>query len=319
MTTLDPLSPPHSNDHSERTGWLSRWQQMNHDKREQILTAYLFLVPDVVGLLLFVIGPMLLAFVISFTDWRLVGQPEFVGFRNYEIILRDPKFADSLGRTAIYTLGFVPAVYTISLGMAVLLTRPIRGNFFFRTIYFMPVAMSMVIAGVIWRFMFDPGSGLINELLSAVGLPTSQWAGSVDTAMLTVLIVAVWKSVGYFMIILLAGIQDIPSDYIEAAQIDGANNWQIFQRIIVPLLRPTSFFVIVILSINALQAFDQIYVMTRGGPAQSTYTLVMYIYDKAFREWNFGYSGAMSIVLFVMIFILTIIQVRYFRASDERL
>jgi ABC-type sugar transport system permease subunit len=166
--------------------------------------------------------------------------------------------------------------------------------------------------------MFDPGNGLINEVLSALGLPTSQWTGNVQSSMLSVQIVAIWKSVGYFMIILLAGIQDIPSDYIEAAQIDGASNWQIFRRIIMPLLRPTSFFVIVILTINSLQAFDQIYVMTRGGPAQSTYTLVMYIYDKAFREWNFGYSGAMAVVLFAMIFILTFVQVRYFRSSDVR-
>jgi ABC-type sugar transport system permease subunit len=202
--------------------------------------------------------------------------------------------------------------------MAVLLTRRGRGNFFFRTVYFMPVAMSMVVAGVIWRFMFDPGNGLINETLSAVGLPTAQWTGNVQSAMVSVLIVAVWKSAGYFMIILLAGIQDIPSDYIESAQIDGANKWQIFRHIIMPLLRPTSFFVIVILSINSLQAFDQIYVMTRGGPAQATYTMVMYIYEKAFREWNFGYSGAMAVVLFAMIFVLTLVQVRYFRSSDER-
>ncbi len=298
--------------------WLKRYRGLSQDKKEQILTGYLFLLPDLIGLLLFIIGPMLLAFVISFTDWRLTGAPEFVGLRNYEIILRDPKFGASLGRTIVYTLGFVPAVYVISLGMAVLLTRRGRANFFFRTIYFMPVAMSMVVAGVIWRFMFDPGNGLINESLSLLGLPTAQWTGNVQSAMVSVQIVAIWKSAGYFMIILLAGIQDIPSDYLEAAQIDGADKWQTFRHIILPLLRPTSFFVIVILTIGALQAFDQIYVMTRGGPAQATYTLVMYIYEKAFREWNFGYSGAMAVILFIMIFILTVIQVRFFRSSDER-
>ena len=317
MSAYEPMAATASSSH-EPGAWRKRIQNMNRDRLEQVLTAYLFLLPDVLGLLLFVIGPMLLALVISFTDWRLTGTPEFVGFRNYDIILKDPKFGASLGRTIIYTLGFVPAVYTISLGMAVLLTRKGRGNFFFRTVYFMPVAMSMVVAGVIWRFMFDPGNGLINETLQAFGLPTSQWTGSVQSSMVSVLIVAIWKNVGYFMIILLAGIQDIPQDYIESAQIDGASRWRIFRHIILPLLRPTSFFVITILSINALQAFDQIYVMTRGGPAQSTYTLVMYIYEKAFREWNFGYSGAMAAVLFIMIFVLTIIQVRYFRSSDER-
>ncbi len=317
MTTAEPtaIGAAHV---AARTGPLSRFQNMNRDKREQAIVAYLFLLPDVLGLLIFVVGPMLLALAISFSDWRLTGTPEFVGLRNYDIILKDPKFGASLGRTMLYTIGYVPAVYLISLGMALLLTRRGRGNFFFRTIYFMPVAMSMVVAGVIWRFMFDPGNGLINEMLGAVGLPTLQWTGHVQSAMVSVLIVAIWKSVGYFMIILLAGIQDIPSDYIEAAQIDGANRWQTFRFIIMPLLRPTSFFVLVVLSINALQAFDQIYVMTRGGPAQATYTLLMYIYEKAFREWNFGYSSAMAVVLFGMIFVLTLVQVRYFRSTDVR-
>jgi multiple sugar transport system permease protein len=317
MTTLEPtvVTTPTTN---ARRGWLGRWKGMSRDRREQALIAYLFLLPDVLGLLVFVIGPIIMAFGVSFSDWRLVGTPEFIGLRNYEIILKDPKFGASLGRTILYTVGFVPAVYTISLGMAVLLSRRSYGNFFFRTIYFMPVAMSMVIAGVIWRFMFDPSNGVINELLSAVGLPTSQWIGNVQSAMLSVQIVAVWKNVGYFMIILLAGIQDIPADYIEAAEIDGATRWQVFRYIIMPLLRPTSFFVIVILSIGALQAFDQIYVMTRGGPGQATYTLVMYIYEKAFREWNFGYAGAMAVVLFIMIFVLTVIQVSFFRSNEER-
>jgi multiple sugar transport system permease protein len=316
VTALDPTAIASVPDRAATKRRTRR--PINRDRLEQALVAYLFLLPDVLGLLVFVIGPMLLAFYISFSDWRLVGAPEFVGIRNYDIILKDPKFGASLGRTVLYTLGYVPAVYCISLGLAVLLTRRKRGTTFFRTIYFMPVAMSMVVAGVIWRFMFDPGNGLINETLQFVGLPTFQWTGHVQSAMASVQIVAVWKSVGYFMIIMIAGIQDIPSDYIEAAQIDGASSRQIFRHIVMPLLRPTSFFVIVILTINALQAFDQIYVMTRGGPAQATYTLVMYIYEKAFREWNFGYAGAMAVVLFGIIFVLTLIQVRYFRSSDER-
>ncbi len=295
-----------------------RKPRKNRDQREQALVGYLFVLPDLIGLIVFIIGPMLLAFVISFSDWRLTGVPEFVGIKNYEIILKDPKFGASLGRTILYTIGYVPVVYTLSLGLAVLLTRKVRGNTFFRTLYFMPIAMSMVVAGVIWRFMFDPGNGLINDIFRSVGLPALQWTGNVQSAMVSVLIVSIWKSAGYFMIILLAGIQDIPSDYIEAAQIDGANRWQIFRRVIMPLLKPTSFFVIVILSINALQAFDQIYVMTRGGPAQATYTLLMYIYEKGFREWNFGYAAAMAVVLFAMIFVLTLIQVRFFRSTEEK-
>lgn len=291
---------------------------MDRDKLEQMIVGYGFILPDVLGLLIFMVGPMIMAFVISFTDWRLVGDPQFIGLDNYRTMVDDPRFISSLRRTGTFTLQFVPAVYVLSLGMALLLKRRSRANGFFRTIYFMPVAMSLVVAGVIWRFMFDPSNGIINVLLSAVGLPTSKWIGSVDTAMTAVIIVSVWKSAGYFMIILLAGIEDIPNDYLEAAQIDGANRWQTFRHIIMPLLKPTSFFVLVILGIQALQAFDQIYVMTRGGPAYSTYTTLIYMYDKAFRQWDFGYAAAMSVTLFFIIFVLTLIQVRYFRSGEVR-
>jgi len=315
------IAKPPAIEHAERRrtrGWLGRLGGMDRDRLEQAVVGYLFVLPDLLGLLIFMVGPMVLALLISLSDWQLVGEPQFVGLRNYEIIFRDPKFGASLGRTILYTIGFVPVVYTLSLGMAVLLTRRSRGNTFFRTVYFMPVAMSLVIAGVIWRFMFDPSNGLINILLGAAGLSTFQWTGHMQSAMVSVLIVSVWKSAGYFMIILLAGIQDIPSDYIEAAQIDGANRWQVFRHIIMPLLKPTSFFVLVILSIGSLQAFDQIYVMTGGGPAYATYTTLMYVYEKAFREWNFGYAGAMSVALFAMIFVLTVVQVQYFRSGEIR-
>ena len=225
----------------------------------------------------------------------------------------DPRFWASLQRTAVYTVGLVPTVYVLGLGIALLLNRNPRGGTIFRTIYFMPVAMSLVIASVVWRFLFEPSYGFLNFLLESVGLPGPEWLGSTQTAMLSVLIVTVWKSVGYFMIILLAGIQDIPQDYVEAAVIDGANSWQVVRRIILPLLKPTSFFVIIILLINSLQAFDQIYILTRGGPAYATNTLLMYIYETAFQFWNFGYSAAMSFVLFAVIFVLTLFQVRFFR------
>lgn len=289
---------------------------MNRDKLEQAIVGYLFLLPDVLGLLIFIVGPMVMALVISLTNWRLVKAAKFVGLHNYWIILKDPKFSASLGRSILFMIGFVPVVYTLSLGMAVLLRRKSRSTGFFRTIYFMPVAMSLVIAGVIWRFMFDPSNGLINIIMTTFGLPALKWIGSVKTAMLSVIIVSVWKSAGYFMIILLAGLEDIPEDYISAAQIDGASRWQTFWYIVMPLLKPTSFFVLVILSITSLQAFDQIYVMTRGGPAYATYTTLMYIYEKAFREWNFGYAAAMSVALFVLIMIFTLVHVRYFRSGE---
>lgn len=293
-------------------------RQMNRDRLEQMVVAYLFLLPDVLGLLVFLVFPMLLALIISFTNWNIVSAPEFVGLQNFEAILKDPLFGASLGRSVLYTISFVPTVYLFSLGMAILLTRKTPSNAIFRTVYFMPVAMSLLVAGVIWRFMLEPNGGLVNMLLGAIGLPKPRWAGSVDSAMVTVLIPAIWKNLGYFMIILLAGIQDVPRDYIEAATVDGATPLQVFRHIVLPLLRPVSFFVIVILTINALQAFDQIYAMTNGGPAYSTYTLLMYIYEKGFKEWKLGYAGAMSVVLFLIIFTLTLVQVRYFRSNEVK-
>src|SRR5690554_4860896 len=313
---MTAIAPPRSKQQSRNP--VQRLREMDRDKLEQMIVGYGFVLPDLLGLLIFMVGPMIMAFVISFTDWRLVGDPQFIGLDNYQKLFDDPRFLSSLKRTATFTLQFVPAVYVLSLGMALLLKRRSRANGFFRTVYFMPVAMSLVVAGVIWRFMFDPSNGIINVILSELGLPTSKWIGSVDTAMTSVIIMSVWKSAGYFMIILLAGIEDIPNDYIEAAQIDGANRWQTFRHIIMPLLKPTSFFVLVILSIQALQAFDQIYVMTRGGPAYSTYTTLIYMYDKAFRQWDFGYAEAMAVALFLIIFVLTLIQVRYFRSGEVR-
>jgi multiple sugar transport system permease protein len=291
-------------------------RRLNRDRREEMLVGYLFVLPDVLGLLVFIVGPMLFALYISLNEWSGFTTPTFVGLENYVNMASDPRFWASLRRTAIFTIGLAPTVYILGLALAMLLNRGPRGGTVFRTIYFMPVAMSLVVASIVWRFLFEPSYGFLNYALSWFGLPGLQWLGSKDTAMLSVLIVTVWKSAGYFMIILLAGIQDIPQDYIEAARIDGASGWQVFRRIILPLLRPTSLFVIIILVINSLQAFDQIYVLTRGGPVYATDTLLMYVYEEAFRFWNFGYSAAMSFVLFVLILVLTIFQLRFFRSGQ---
>lgn len=292
-------------------------RRRNRDRREQALVGYLFVLPDLLGLLIFVIGPMFFALYISLNKWSGFTAPSFVGFDNYVKMAQDPRFWASLRRTAIYTIGLVPTVYVFSLALALLLNRNPRGGTFFRTIYFMPVAMSLVVASIVWRFLFEPSYGFLNYVLGWFGIEGLQWLGSKDTAMISVLIVTVWKSAGYFMVILLAGIQDIPNDYVEAARIDGANGRQILRSIILPLLRPTSFFVIIILMINALQAFDQIYVLTRGGPAYATDTLLMYVYEEAFQFWNFGYSAAISFVLFAIILTLTIFQVRFFRSGES--
>jgi multiple sugar transport system permease protein len=291
-------------------------RRFSRDRVEEAVTGYLFVLPDLLGLLVFVVGPMLYALYISLNRWSGFTAPTFIGLENYIDMAGDPRFWASLRRTFLWTLGLVPTVYVFSLALALLVNRNPRGSTLFRTVYFMPVAMSLVVAAIVWRFIFEPTYGFLNYVLGLFGIEGLLWLGSRDTAMISVLIVTVWKSAGYFMIILLAGIQDIPNDFIEAARIDGANSRQIFQRIIMPLLRPTSLFVIIILLINSLQAFDQIYVMTRGGPAYATDTLLMYVYEEAFRFWNFGYSAAMSFVLFLLILVITVFQLRFFRDSN---
>jgi multiple sugar transport system permease protein len=291
-------------------------RRFSRDRVEEAVTGYLFVLPDLLGLLVFVVGPMLYALYISLNRWSGFTTPTFIGLENYIDMASDPRFWASLRRTFLWTLGLVPTVYVFSLALALLVNRNPRGSTLFRTVYFMPVAMSLVVAAIVWRFIFEPTYGFLNYVLGLFGIEGLLWLGSRDTAMISVLIVTVWKSAGYFMIILLAGIQDIPNDFIEAARIDGANSRQIFQRIIMPLLRPTSLFVIIILLINSLQAFDQIYVMTRGGPAYATDTLLMYVYEEAFRFWNFGYSAAMSFVLFLLILVITVFQLRFFRDSN---
>lgn len=292
-------------------------RRISRDRLEEMVTGYLFVLPDVLGLLIFVIGPMLFALYISLNKWSGFTEPTFIGVKNYVEMAQDPRFWASLRRTTLFTVGLVPAVYVFSLALALLINRTPRGSTAFRTVYFMPVAMSLVVAAIIWRFMFEPTYGFLNYVLSWFGIEGLKWLGSPSTAMFSVLIVTVWKSAGYFMIILLAGIQDIPQDYVEAARIDGANGWQVFRRIILPLLGPTSLFVIIILMINSLQAFDQIYVLTRGGPAYATDTLLMYVYEEAFRFWDFGYSAAMSIFLFVLILVVTVFQIRIFRSGQN--
>jgi multiple sugar transport system permease protein len=291
-------------------------RRFSRDRVEEAVTGYLFVLPDLLGLLVFVVGPMLYALYISLNRWSGFTTPTFIGLENYIDMASDPRFWASLRRTFLWTLGLVPTVYVFSLALALLVNRNPRGSTLFRTVYFMPVAMSLVVAAIVWRFIFEPTYGFLNYVLGLFGIEGLLWLGSRDTAMISVLIVTVWKSAGYFMIILLAGIQDIPNDFIEAARIDGANSRQIFRRIIMPLLRPTSLFVIIILLINSLQAFDQIYVMTRGGPAYATDTLLMYVYEEAFRFWNFGYSAAMSFVLFLLILVITVFQLRFFRDSN---
>lgn len=275
--------------------------------------AYLFLAPDVLGLVIFVVGPALYAFYLSLHDWNPFGAPAFAGLENYAALMSDSRFWKALRTTSLYVVMYVPAVFTLSLALALLVQQRLPGIGLFRTAYFVPVATSLVVVSIVWNYMFESSYGFLNYLLGLIGIPPQRWIGSTSQALPSVALVGVWKQMGYYMVIFLAGLQDIPRELYEAARVDGASGFQAFRHITWPLLAPTRLFVVVTLLIGSFQVFDQVYVMTRGGPAYATYVLMMYIYETAFRFSRLGYAAAMTFVLFILILMMTLLQMRVIR------
>lgn len=287
-------------------------------KRNEWLTGYLFVLPNVLGLTLFVFVPIVYAFYVSLHDWNLLSPKVFVGLQNYVKLLSDGAWWRSLGRTLLYSALYVPLLFCSALLAAVLINN-IGGRLknVVQTMYLMPFAITSIIAAVIWMFMLDPRTGFVNQLLSLVGLPHQQFLGSTDQALVCIVIVMLWMNLGYNMMIFLSAIKEIPADYFEAARIDGASKWQIFWHITFPLLREVSIFIFIVTMIASLQVFDQIQVMTKGGPANATEVSVLYIYKQAFQLLNMGYSSAMAFVLFVLIFLLSTFFLRVFSNKEK--
>ncbi|TDC47442.1 sugar ABC transporter permease [Jiangella ureilytica] len=288
-----------------------RWWRTR--RGEQRLVGYAFLLPDLLGLAVFVALPILGAFYISFHDWTGIGAREWTGTANYETLLQDQAFRDSLKITAVYTVTFVPLLFVLSLALALLVNRGLALSGFFRSAYFAPFMVSLVVASVVWGFMLQDPGGVLNAILGLFGIEPQPWLGSTRLAMVSVILVTLWQGVGYSMIIFLTGLQDIPKVYYEAAVVDGAGAWRRFRGITLPLLRPTSVFVLLITFISALQLFDPIYVLTQGGPAGATRTTVVYIYETAFQFLQLGYASALSVALFVIILVFSLLQLRIFR------
>ncbi|WKV10161.1 sugar ABC transporter permease [Thermoanaerobacterium sp. CMT5567-10] len=281
------------------------------NKKGDIVAGYLFLLPNIIGFLIFVLGPALASLILSFYDWNLFNTPNFVGVGNYVKILHDNTFWQSLFNTIYFTIGSVPFSIVLSLILAVALNQKIKGLTLFRTIYFLPVVSSMVAIALVWRWMYNNDYGILNSLLSQLHLPTVNWLSSTTWAMPAIILMSIWKSLGYDMVIFLAGLQGIPNSYYEAAKIDGASGFQLFRYITIPLLSPTTFFVTIISLISSFQVFDQAYVMTDGGPANKTMTIVYYLYRSGFSYYKMGYASAVAWALFIIILILTIIQWKY--------
>jgi multiple sugar transport system permease protein len=278
----------------------------------------LFIIPAIGFLLVFNIYPLLRAFYLSFHTWSLAGAPQFVGLGNFiRMVTRDDWFHQALKVTATYSLGLNPVVWASGLGLAILMNRDLPARGAFRTIYFVPTVVSWVVVSIVWYSILHPSFGvnaiLMRMLFNAKGI---QFLTHKDWALPMMIFLSAWKSMGYVMVVFLAGLQAIPSVYYEAAAIDGANKLQQFRNVTVPLLMPTILFIMITSIIGSFQIFTPIQIMTEGGPAGATRVLPYLIYQNAFSYLRMGYASAMSVVLFVILMTLTILQVRIFRMGE---
>jgi len=276
-----------------KTGWLA-----------------LFLLPGLTGLLVFTILPILASLVLTFYAWDLLTPPQFIGVQNYVRLFGDQKFWAALLHTLSFIAGYVPLVVVSALGMALALNVSLRGIGVIRTVFFFPVVSSWVAVALLWSWLFNPRFGLINYLLSLVGITGPGWLFDPAWAMPAIIVTSVWKDLGFVLVLFLAGLQAIPNDYYEAAALDGAGHFARFRFVTLPLLAPTTFFVMIISLINSFQVFDQVWVMTEGGPAGATSVLVEQIVRHAFSYGEMGYAAAISWVLFALVLSATLVQFR---------
>ena len=285
------------------------------------LAGYFFVAPSIIFLIVFVILPIIAAAYYSVTDYDLMSPPRFAGLKNYNSLLTDTRYPRAITNTLYFAFGTVPTGVVTSLALAVLINRQIRGIYTYRALFYMPVVSSFVSVSLIWLWMYEPNFGLGNEGLELLGLPRSKFLRGAETAMASIIIMSVWKNMGLNMVIYLAGLQGIPPHIYESAEIDGAGGFRKFLNITLPLLAPTTFFVVIVYFIGALQMFVQVFVMTCalpqnggcGGPLDSTISIVTLIYFNGFEYLKMGYASAISVALFLAIGLITIVNARMLR------
>jgi multiple sugar transport system permease protein len=289
-------------------------------RHRQTITAYLFILPGLTLFLVWTLYPLLYSFVMSFAQWNLIKPSRFVGMENYMRALNDPVFWLALRNTITYTLITVPGQMILGLAAALLLDRPLRARALFRTIYYLPVVTSWVVVSLIFSYLYNGQAGLINWLLRD-GLhlvdKNINWLGEPFTANLAIATLGIWKGVGWTMVIFMAGLQSIPQEIYEAAAIDGANSWQSLRRITLPLIRQTTLFILVLLTIGGFQVFISVYLMTGGKPLHRTDVLLTYMYSNAFEFLDLGYGSALSYLFALMVFSLSMLQIRLLRRKVE--
>ncbi|MGH7589582.1 MAG: carbohydrate ABC transporter permease [Gemmatimonadota bacterium] len=282
----------------------------------RIPPGWLFVSPALLTIGLFFLVPVVAALFLSFTDFdiyalRTLENARIVGLDNYVALLRDPLFWTALKNTLYFVLVGGPLSVAASLGAALLVNaRLVRFKGFFRTVYFAPVVTTLVAVAVVWRYIYHPRFGLLNYALGWLGIGPIDWLGDPTWAMPSIILLAVWKNFGYNMVIFIAGLQVIPHDFYEAAELDGAGPWQQFRHITLPSLAPTFLFVGLLTMIGYFQLFAEPYVMTQGGPLHATYSVVLFMYEQGFRWWNMGFAAAIAFVLFLIILAATLLQLR---------
>lgn len=284
--------------------------------RQKVFQKYLwvgfFLFPSLAGLLVFMVIPIIASLALTFYEWDPLIPTRFhyLGLQNYITLLSDSNFWAALRHTVLFIAGYIPLVLVAGLGIALLMNQKLAGRTFLRGAFFMPVISAWVAVALMWTWIFNPKYGIVNYLLSLIGVTGPAWLYDPNWAMPAIILTSVWKDIGFIMILFLTGLQSIPQEYYDAASIDGAGSWAKFRYITLPLLSPTAFFTLIISLINSFQVFDQVWVMTRGGPAGSTSVLVEQIVNNSFRYGRMGYAATLSWVLFLIVFSVTIIQTR---------
>jgi ABC-type sugar transport system permease subunit len=311
-STVAPANRPTSNDRV--------LPRISHGRRRQHIRgwrAYLFLTPSAVILGVFVVYPIIRSAWMSLHDWSFfASQHRYVGLANYRELWHDPRFWNALRNTLLFSVVVVPAQILLSLGLALALLGNSVANRLARSVFFFPVIASLATMAIVWKFLLDPNIGFFAAVLRELGLPHPALLQSTTWALPTVMVVSLWKNVGFTMVILLAALQEIPDQQYEAAQLDGAGRWARFRYVTVPNLRPSLLFTTVISVIASLQLFDQVYVMTGGGPLFHTETLVTYMYEQGFQQYRSGYAAAIAWVLFLLVLLASVVQLRLFRYRD---
>ncbi|WP_214325538.1 carbohydrate ABC transporter permease [Nonomuraea sediminis] len=273
-------------------------------------TVAVFLLPSLIPLVLYTLIPMVGSFWTSLHEWDLITDMRWVGLGNYVELIGDPETRAAFLHTLYFIAGYLPLVYVGGLGLAMLLNTAMRGRSLLRGIYFLPVITSWVVVALMWKWLLNPASGIVNWVLGVFGVTGPGWWTDTNWAMPSIILASAWKDLGFVMIILLAGLQAIPREYQEAAMVDGASAYRRFRHITLPLLSPSTFFVIVISLINGFQVFDQVKIMTNGGPGTATQVVVSQIYDLTFRYGRAGTASALSWLLFAVVLLVTIVQIR---------